>query len=186
MNMRSKLPLLFLIVSAAAFTVSLFYFLPGLPDRIATHFGGTGQANGWMTRDRHMIGITLLGFGLPAFVIGACYSLRFFPSSMLNVPKASYWRSPEHYPAACLILLQWSFWFGGISFLWTAILNYQLVLANRLTPPHLEPVHAVILSGIYIVATGVLIVVLLQQFLKTKITNEKGNASSEATKPIRS
>ena len=166
--MRSKLPLLFLIVSAIAFIISLFYFLPGLPDRLATHFGGTGQANGWMTRDQHIIGITLLGFGLPVLVIGICYSLRFFPSSMLNVPRASFWRSPEYYPEACRILLRWSFWFGGISFLWTGILNYQLVLANRLTPPFLAPIPVVILSGIYIAATGILIVVLMLQFLKTK------------------
>jgi len=166
--MRSKLPLLFLFVAAVAFSVSLFYFLPSLPDRLATHFGATGQPNGWMTRDQHFIGITLLGFGLPAFVIGICYCLRFFPASMLNVPKASYWRSPEHYPEACRILLGWSFCFGAISFLWTAILNYQLVLANRLNPPFLAPLPVLILSGIYIAATGILIVVLMLQFLKIK------------------
>jgi len=167
-NMRSKLPLLFLIVSAVAFTVSLFYFLPDLPDRLATHFGGTGQPNGWMTRNQHIIGISFLGFGLPALVIGICYSLRFFPSSMLNVPRASFWRSPEHYPEACRILLKWSFWFGGISFLWTGTLNYQLVVANRLSPPHLASIPVFILSGIYIAATGALILVLMLQFLKNQ------------------
>ena len=166
--MRSRISLLFLLVAAIAFSVSVFYFLPSLPDRLATHFGATGQPNGWMTREQHSIGITLLGFGLPAFVIGICYCLRFFPASMLNVPRASYWRSPEHYPEACRILLRWSVWFGAISFLWTGILNYQLVLANRLSPPFLAPIPVVILSGIYIVATGILIVVLMLQFLKTK------------------
>ena len=166
--MRSKLPLLFLLVAAIAFSVSLFYFLPSLPDRLATHFGATGQPNGWMTRDQHFIGITLLGFGLPAFVIGICYCIRFFPASMLNVPKASYWRSPEHYPEACRILLSWSFYFGAISFLWTGLLNYQLVLANRLNPPFLAALPVLMLSGIYIAATGILIVVLMLQFSKTK------------------
>jgi uncharacterized membrane protein len=166
--MRSKLPLLFLIVSEVAFTISLFYFLPELPDRIATHFGATGHPNGWMTRNQHVIGMTLLGFGIPAFVIGICYSIRHFPSSTLNVPRASYWRSPEHYPEACQILLRWSFWFGTVSFLWTGILNYQLVLANRLNPPFLAPASVVIVSGIYIAATGVLIILLVFQFLKNQ------------------
>jgi uncharacterized membrane protein len=166
--MRSKLPLLFLIVSAVAFTISLLYFLPELPDRIATHFGPNGHPNGWMTRNQHATGMTLLGFGIPAFVIGICYSIRFFPSSTLNVPSASYWRTPEHYPEACQILLRWSFWFGTVSFLWTGILNYQLVLANRLSPPLLASTTVMILSGIYIVATGVWVVLLLIQFLKGK------------------
>jgi len=165
-NMRSKLPLLFLLVSSVAFMASLVIFLPGLPDRLATHFGAAGQPNGWMTRSQHMIGITLVGFSLPAFVIGICYCIRFFPSSMLNVPKASYWRSPEHYPEACSILLNWSFCFGAISFLWTGILNYQLVLANRLSPPFLAPMPVVMLSGVYLAATGLLIVLLMLKFLK--------------------
>jgi len=166
--MRSKLPLLFLILSAVAFTISLFYFLSELPDRIATHFGPTGHPNGWMTRNQHVIGMTLLGFGIPAFVIGICYSIRYFPSSTLNVPRASYWRSPDHYPEACQILLRWSFWFGTVSFMWTGILNYQLVLANRLSPPFLAPTQAVIFSGIYIAANGVLIILLVFRFLKNQ------------------
>ena len=159
--MRSKLPLMFLLVAAVAFSVSLFCFLPTLPDRLATHFGASGHPNGWMTRDQHFVGIMLLGFGLPSLVIGICYCLRFIPSSMLNVPHAEYWRSPEHYAEACRILLKWSFCFGAISFIWTGMLNYQLVLANRLTPPFLAATPVLILSGIYIAATGLLIVMLM-------------------------
>ena len=166
--MRSKLPLLFLIASATAFIASLFYFLPSLPDRIATHFGASGQPNGWMTREQHIIAIALVGFAIPAFVIGVCYCIRFFPSSMLNVPRASYWRSPEHYPDACRILLHWSFLFGATSFLWTGILNYQLALANRFNPPFLGPIPVMMVSGIFIASTGVLILLLILQFLKIK------------------
>jgi uncharacterized membrane protein len=164
--MRSKLPLLFLFVSAATFLASLVYFLPCLPDRLATHFATSGQANGWMTRNQHLIGISILGFGLPALVIGICYGLRFLPSSMLNVPRASYWRAPEHYPKACRLILRWSFCFGAISFLWTSLLNYQLVLANRLNPPFLAPIPTVILSGSYIAATSLWVGALLWQFLR--------------------
>jgi uncharacterized membrane protein len=167
-NMRSKLPLLFLIAAATVFIASLLYFLPTLPDRIATQFGAAGQPNGWMSREQHIIGIALVGFAIPAFVIGICYCIRFFPSSMLNVPNASYWRSPEHYHDACRILLHWSFLFGATSFLWTTILNYQLVLANRLKPPFLAPAPVMMLSGFFMASTAVLIIVLMLRFLKIK------------------
>ncbi|MCI0660232.1 MAG: hypothetical protein L0220_04090, partial [Acidobacteria bacterium] len=127
-----------------------------------------GQANGWMTRSQHLWSITLLGFGLPALVIGICFCIRFLPASMLNVPKAAFWRSRERYPEACRILLDWSFLFGAISFIWTAILNYQLVSANQLIPPHLAPIPVFILSGIYIAVTGIMVVFLVLRFTKTK------------------
>lgn len=164
--MRTKLPLLFLAVAALAFGLSLLWLRAEMPERLATHFSASGQADGWMTREQHLWGMVLLGFGLPAVVIGICYCIRFFPPSMLNVPKAAYWRSPAHYPEACGILLRWSYCVGAVSLVWTGLLHHQIVLANQRQPPVLAPQPAVAISSVYLAALGLLVVLLVLRFLK--------------------
>jgi len=165
--MRAKFSFSLLLFSAMAFIASVLYFAPFLPERMATHFNGAGQPNGWMPRNQHILFITLLGFGIPALVIGTSYGIRFLPSSLLNVPNAAYWRTPEKYPEACDKLLRWSLWFGSLSLIWTALLNYLVIDANRSVPPHLAPAPFLALVGIYIATLGILIAVLIFSFRKT-------------------
>jgi len=165
--MRTKLSFSLLVFSAIVFAASVLYFAPLLPERMATHFGAAGQPNGWMTRSQHILFITLIGFGIPTLVITASYSMRFLPSSLLNVPNAAYWRTPEKYPEACDKVFCWSLWLGTLSLIWTALLNYLVIEANRSVPPHLAPEPFLALVGIYVAALGILIVVLIFSFKKT-------------------
>ncbi|MFA6292865.1 MAG: DUF1648 domain-containing protein, partial [Victivallales bacterium] len=96
-----KLPAMVFLVSALVFLMSVLLFSQQLPAKVATHFNAAGGADGWMTKDGHVISVLLFGLGISAFLIGICYSIRFFPSSMLNVPNKDYWRAKEHYPEAC-------------------------------------------------------------------------------------
>jgi uncharacterized membrane protein len=73
---ESETPLALFILFAVAFFASVFYFAPFLSERLATHFSGSGQPNGWMTRRQHISFITILGLGVPAFVVAACYVIQ--------------------------------------------------------------------------------------------------------------
>ncbi len=57
-----------------------------LPDRMATHFGIDGQANGWMSRSGYVNFIRLFGLALPAFTIVVGFLTRFLPAGMINIP----------------------------------------------------------------------------------------------------
>ena len=166
--MRSKLPLLFLTVSVTAFIISLFFLIPGMPERIATHFDSVGCPNGWMSRGQHLTGIMVLGIALPGFVIGICHCILLYPPSTLTFSDASYWRTQEQYLSACRLLINWSYYFGGISFIWVGLLNYQLMDANRLNPPRLPPSPVLILSGAYLLLTAITVAVLIFRLTKTK------------------
>jgi len=162
--MRSKIPLFILIATVVAYSFSLFYWPTTLPNRIATHFGSAGHPNGWMTHGQYLALNSFVGFGLPAFVIGICYSIRFFPASTLNVPNASYWRSPDHYPKACQILLDFSCYFASIHLLWTIALNHRLLLANQAHPPFMPPQSILLNPGVYLIAMGIWIARLVIKF----------------------
>lgn len=164
--MRAKLPLLFFLFTVLVFVGSLLCSVPLLPERMATHFGASGRANGWMTRDQHLLFITGLAFFETATIVGICHAVRLLPSDLLNVPNAAHWRKPENFSRACRIIGRWSFLCAGLSLLWTAALNGLLVEANRQTPPHLAATPLLLLTLAYIPGIGIMILVLFLSFRK--------------------
>ncbi len=92
------------------------------------------------------------------------YLLRFFPSNLLNVPHADYWRSPEHYSEVCAYLFGQSFWFGALSAIWVAALHYLIVRGNRLSPPVLDSTAVSLLTMAYAAAMLIWIILILRRF----------------------
>lgn len=162
--MRSRLALSILLLALAFFVACLWRDAVGLPEKLATHFDGAGKPNGWMTRTQHLAFSTLFGLGVPTFVLGLCYSIRFLPSSTLNVPHAAYWRSVEHFPEACRILFEQGLWFAALLLIWTALLNGLIVSANRTVPPHLDNGAVMMLAGALLAGLVLWIIVLLHRF----------------------
>lgn len=164
--MKRHLAWILLALAALAFVLTHVVWLAELPPRVATHFSATGTANGWMTRTRHGTFMLLTGLGLPAFILLIGWAIRFFPASMLNVPHPAYWRSPAHYPTACRIMLQWSQWQSLALLLWVILLNYQIVLANRTSPPRLSSHDILWLSVPLVLVTLASILWLIWRFSK--------------------
>lgn len=109
-----------------------------LPERIATHFDGGGNANGWNGRTSFTAFSLAMGFGVPGFVVGIMYAIRFFPAKYLNVPNPEYWRRPGNHRRACDFLFVSSLWFGSAFMLWQMCVSRLLVEANQISPPHLD------------------------------------------------
>jgi uncharacterized membrane protein len=65
-----------------------------LPERVASHFGANGEANGWMSRSGYLWFVAGMGVGLPLFIIGLSFLSKFFPISMVNVPNKEFWLAP--------------------------------------------------------------------------------------------
>ena len=62
-----------------------------LPEKVATHFGANGQANGWMSRDTHsafQIGTTVF---LAAVFAGLALFMPRLPDRHINLPHRDYW-----------------------------------------------------------------------------------------------
>ena len=133
-----KLPMIVFSICMLVFVMSVLLLSEKLPANVAIHFNSAGQASDWMTKDGHFAFILLFGIGISVFLIGICYSIRFFPSSMLNVPNKNYWRSKEHYPEACDFIFHHSFWMASMIIALLSSINYTIVQANRLTPPSLD------------------------------------------------
>lgn len=160
------LPWLALGGASAVFALSLAPFLGSGPARFATHFDGAGRPNGWMPPGGYALFMGATGFGVALFVAGLGYAIRFFPASMLNVPNAAHWRSPEHYPRACALFFARMLWFAAMNLAWLAVLNWQVAEANARTPPSLEGAPMALTTGVYLAAVAFWVISLLLPFFK--------------------
>jgi len=91
----STLPYRLMAMEAAIMVLVCLYYYPKLPQKLATHFGAGGAANGWMDKG----GFLVFYLGLCAFMVAIFLLMpRFvalFPDSMINLPNKDYWLAPE-------------------------------------------------------------------------------------------
>lgn len=88
-------PLTVLLVLAALAAVQLVHHYPNLPGTITTHFGVSGQADGWSVKQSFF---PTYGIIEAAMVVAAFLMARFaarIPTGALNIPNRDYWLAPE-------------------------------------------------------------------------------------------
>jgi uncharacterized membrane protein len=159
-----KLPVALWAACLVALVASVALRAPGLPDQVAIHFGSGGTANGWAARSSYVACSIVFGILFSTFVIGICYIVRFFPPAALNVPNPDYWRSPDHYPAACNFLFGRAFWFGALAAIWATLFNGLVIKANRLSPPVLDTKALAVLTVVLLAGTFVWALSLVRHF----------------------
>jgi len=80
-----------------------------LPDRVAIHFGVDGLADGWATKQMHVLLIT----GLHVVLFLALYIQPWLvmkvPARWISMPHKDYWLAPENRPRT-LAIVRWMMW----------------------------------------------------------------------------
>jgi hypothetical protein len=110
----------------------------GLPPVVASHFDGSGAANGFMTREYYtllmlalVVGMPLLLVYLPAFAFSG-------PEAKINVPNRDYWLAPERRQATVCFLRRHIARFGTLLLLLLCYVHWLVVQANAQVPPRLS------------------------------------------------
>lgn len=165
--MNSPLRISIWLASLTVFLVTLAVSAVWLPEQVATHFDGAGEANGWMSRTVHLTAFGAFGVLFPAFFIGVFYSIRFLPPSLLNVPNPKYWRSAEHYPKACRFMFEESFIVATIASLFVTGVNILVVRSNLPKEPHMALTPMLVLTGLFLASLLVWIIRLIRFFGQT-------------------
>jgi serine/threonine-protein kinase len=95
MSQRLRAPLATLAGLLVLWALHLHHYLPRLPERVATHFGGAGAPNGWMSR-AGLQTFDLVFTPLIVMVVVAVGLLTsVLPPSFINVPHRDHWFAPE-------------------------------------------------------------------------------------------
>ena len=92
-DLRIPRTLFFAILAAGL--LQLVHDFPLLPERVASHFGASGAANGWMTKSQFLM--TYAAILLPALFLefGCSAALPRRRKRSCNLPNKEYWLSPE-------------------------------------------------------------------------------------------
>jgi len=130
-----------LTLVSAVLLCQLLYFVPQLPEPMASHFAANGQPNGWMSHVGYIafeLGLLAL---LGALFVGIPQLTRRVGPHGVNVPHREYWFSPERREQSSQRLLAALLWLlAGIVVFFIAI-NQLVFDANRsgsgLSSPHI-------------------------------------------------
>ena len=164
MNLRHLLILLLgLILLAAAADIAWFY--PRLPERLATHFNGTGVADGYTGKVGFVVaqGCTLAG--LAALFVGLAWIIPHMPVSLINLPHRDYWLAPPRRVATLETIHRFMLGLAVVTIGFLAGLLHLMLLANAHPPPRLGPGFG-LLVAIQIASVLGLVVRLLWRFRK--------------------
>ena len=158
--------LLTLVFIALLFTGAGFVLLTttSLPDRVASHFGAEGHANGYMTREGYRWFMLFFTVGFPLLIVLAIAGLPRLMPQHTNLPNRKYWLAPERRTQAFDFLTIHALWFGCLLVLFICSVHWLVVQANAQHPPQLANGPFLLALGVFLAAMVVWTIGLYQRF----------------------
>ena len=132
-----------------------------LPDKVATHFGAGGRANGWMSRVEYAWMMTALVLAMPLAVWLVLAILPRRWPRLVNLPHRDYWLAPERREATLdrLAILGATIALACVALL--VFMHVEIIDANRRVPASLDAqvaaVPLVVASAIVALVVGIAI-----------------------------
>jgi uncharacterized membrane protein len=123
-----------LLATGAAGVLLLAYQRQHLPEVVASHFGASGVANGWMPRDTHCLLAQGLFILLTAMFCFMGWIMARIPAKWVNLPNKDYWFSTEREADTRRHLASWGYGFGAVVNLFM-IFAFHLVYRANLSDP---------------------------------------------------
>lgn len=157
---RRLFPLL--LLASALF---IWHSSGALPERVASHFDGPGNANGFMPRDSYRWFMLAFGVGVPAvltWIIAAVYG----SGARINIPHREWWLAPERREETVAWLVQHTHWFGCGLVVFLAYVHWLVVQANQLQPPHLAAPRIITALVAFGLGLALWVSAMLRKFLR--------------------
>lgn len=131
----SILVFLAVLVAAGVFVVSTGSTLPA---RVASHFGASGQADSFMSRDGYVAFMLVFVVGLPLVMTGFMALVFRSGSASMNLPNRDYWLAPERRAQLVALLTAHGMRFGAGLAVFLSCVHWLIVRANMQHPPQLD------------------------------------------------
>lgn len=139
------------------------WYYPLLPNPMASHFGPSGKADGWMSKEAFAIFYVAFMVFYSALFGSMGVLLRKTPHELINMPNRDYWLAPERREATMRVFSHQLAVFGiAIGAFFIAVMQ-TIFLTNRGGSSQLGSLFFVYLIG-FLLYTGIWTVQLLKQY----------------------
>ncbi|MEM7234022.1 MAG: DUF1648 domain-containing protein, partial [Planctomycetota bacterium] len=95
----SRLPLVLFLICVAGAVGHIIYYVPGLPDQVASHFDGQGQVDGHMERDDFFVLSLGTISAIALLFLSTPWLVKVLPPSIVSMPHREYWLAPKRLDA---------------------------------------------------------------------------------------
>ncbi len=153
----------FVLLALAAW--QLVHYYPLMPEHMASHFSGSGKADGWSEKSSFFILFGGMTAFLAAIFFGLAVAIPAFPVSTVNIPNREHYLSPEHRDETYRTIISFMIWFGSVTiafFMWIADQTFR---ANLMPEPRLGDGFMIGLVA-YLVFSVVATIALIVRFAK--------------------
>lgn len=140
---------LFGVFSLALVAQGLYYY-PQLPERVASHFGASGAADGWSSKTSFFLVEALVVALMVVLFWGLPLAMARIPDGLINLPNKAYWLAPERREATFEAIRDGLLWCGVATLALIFVIFHWAIQANLEPPPRLPG------SGMWLLLAGYL------------------------------
>jgi uncharacterized membrane protein len=130
MKTPPKLTVLVLLAMPLLAVLHMGFYYGALPDKVASHFGSDGKADGYMSK----FAFALFYIGMTSMIAvlfaGMGGLLRALPTSTINMPNRDYWLAPERKEATIQTFAAQMSQFGIATVFYLIAVMHSTILAN--------------------------------------------------------
>ena len=138
-----------------------------LPERVATHFGLEGKANGWMSHGIYLSFAGAFPLVIALVFAGVAALAQLLPARYFNLPRRDFWLAPERRATTVGIIRSRLTWLLCLMTLFFAGLHGLTIAANRIHPPQLPMGGLLLLVIVFLVSVMIWMALMLMRFAET-------------------
>jgi uncharacterized membrane protein len=143
------------------------YYYPLLPERVASHFGLSGQPDAWSTKTSFVTFYFIITGFVTLLFLGIRFGMSKIPSSLINMPNKDYWLSPERKQETFDFMSHYFLWFASATLLLMLAMFHQTFQVNLGRANGLS--HPMLSIGLYIGFSVLWTIGLVRRFGKKSV-----------------
>lgn len=152
-----------LVVANAALVLSTGHLLP---ERIATHFDFSGDADGWMSRGGYQAFMIAFAVVLPTIEVALLSALPRLAPGSVRLPNREQWLAPERREETLGFLSRHGYWLGCLMSAFLGGVHLSILQANREQPAHMPSSVLAWVLVPFVLGTAIWVGALLVRFHK--------------------